>query len=98
MPIADKVYVRDPTRTALRRRGIAQTIPEGADRVTRRAQEAATADDHRPSANRLPPSKRLGTPFQPAPRWRGSATRYAKCAALYCSSLLLIAALIWLDP
>jgi transposase len=29
-------------------------------------------------------------------QWRAPATRYAKRAALYRSSLLLIAALIWL--
>jgi len=97
MLIADKAYAHDPTRVALRRRGIAHTIPERVDQVARRAAKG--------SRGGRPPMFDGGVYrqrnvvercFNRLKQWRALATRYAKRAALYRSSLLLIAALIWL--
>ncbi len=41
MLIADKADAHDPTRAALRRRGIAHTIPERVDQVARRAAKSS---------------------------------------------------------
>ena len=58
---------------------------------------AATADDHRPSTSRSTGNENVVEGcFNRLEQWRALATRYAKRAALYRSSLLLIAALIWL--
>jgi transposase len=87
MLIADKAYAHDPTRTALRRRGIAHTIPERADQVARRAAKGSRGGRppafdkqirrHRNVVERC--FNRLG-------QWRALATRYTERAALYRSS------------
>jgi transposase len=97
MVIADKAYAHDPTRTALRRRGIRHTIPERSDQVARRAAKGSRGGRppmfdpyvyrHRNVVERC---------FNRLKQWRALATRFAKRAALYRSSLLLVAALIWL--
>lgn len=97
MLIADKAYAHDPTRAALRRRGIAHTIPERSDQIARRTAKGSRGGRppafdkqiyrHRNVVERC---------FNRLKQWRALATRYAKRAALYRSSLLLIAALIWL--
>jgi transposase len=97
MLIADKAYAHDPTRLALRRRGIAHTIPERADQVARRA--AKGSHGGRPPAFDSETYRQRNVVercFNRLKQWRALATRYAKRAALYRSSLLLIAALIWL--
>jgi transposase len=48
MLIADKGYAHDPTRRALRRRGIRHTIPERADQVARRAAKGSAGAMARP--------------------------------------------------
>jgi transposase len=97
MLIADKAYAHDPTRTALRRRGIAHTIPERADQIARRAAKGSRGG--RPPAFDKQVYRQRNVVercFNRLKQWRALATRYAKRAALYRSSLLLIAALIWL--
>ncbi|GAA3342228.1 hypothetical protein GCM10020358_36430 [Amorphoplanes nipponensis] len=100
MLIADKAYAYDPTRNGLRRRGIAHTFPERSDQVARRV---CPSKPRRTTAvvrqGDLPAAKRrVERCFQPVlfKQWRDLPRRYAKRAALYGSSLLLIAALIWL--
>lgn len=97
MLIADKAYAHDLTRAALRRRGIAHTIPERSDQVARRA--AKGSHGGRPPAFDKQVYRQRNVVercFNRFKQWRALATRYAKRAALYHSSLLLIAALIWL--
>ena len=97
MLIADKAYAHDPTRIALRRRGIAHTIPERTDQLARRA--AKGSHGGRPPTFDSSVYRQRNVVercFNRLKQWRALATRYAKRAALYRSSLLLIAALIWL--
>lgn len=97
MLIADKAYAHDSTRQELRRRGIAHTIPQRADQVTRRAAKGSHGG-RRPVFDGEVYRQRnvVERCFNRLKQWRALATRYAKRAALYRSSLLLIAALIWL--
>jgi len=97
MLIADKAYAHDRTRRGLRKRGISHTIPERADQIARRAAKG--------SAGGRPPvfdgevyrqRNVVERCFNRFKQWRALATRYAKRAAIYRASLLLIAALIWL--
>jgi transposase len=97
MLIADKAYAHDPTRAGLRRRGIPHTIPERSDQVARRAAKGRRGG--RPPAFDKQVYRQRNVVercFNRLKQWRALATRYAKRAALYRSSLLLIAALIWL--
>jgi transposase len=97
MLIADKAYAHKPTRAGLRRRGIAHTIPERLDQVARRA--AKGSHGGRPPTFDPQVYRQRNVVercFNRFKQWRALATRYAKRAALYRSSLLLIAALIWL--
>jgi transposase len=97
MLIADKTYAHDPTRRGLRRRGIAHTIPERSDQVARRA--AKGSHGGRPLAFDKQIYRQRNVVercFNRFKQWRDLATRYAKRAAIYRSSLLLIAAVIWL--
>jgi transposase len=98
MLIADKGYAHDSTREALRRRGIRHTIPERSDQVARRAT--------RGSRGGRPPTfdpqiyrqrNVVERCFNRLKQWRDLATRYAKRAAIYRASLLLIATIIWLS-
>ncbi|MDG4820523.1 IS5 family transposase [Asanoa sp. WMMD1127] len=97
MLIADKAYAHDPTRSGLRRRGIPHTIPERSDQVARRAAKGSrggrppTFDPHVYRQRNV-----VERCFNRLKQWRALATRFAKRAALYRSSLLLVAALIWL--
>jgi len=97
MLIADKAYAHDLTRAVLRRRGIAHTIPERSDQVARRA--AKGSHGGRPPAFDKQVYRQRNVVercFNRFKQWRALATRYAKRAALYRSSLLLIAAVMWL--
>ncbi|GIF72780.1 hypothetical protein Asi02nite_22980 [Asanoa siamensis] len=97
MLIADKAYAHNPTRAGLRRRGIAHTIPERTDQVTRRATKGSQGGRLHDFDKQLYRHRNVFERcFNRLKQWRALATRYAKRAALYRSSLLLIAALIWL--
>ena len=97
MLIADKGYAHDPTRRALRRRGIPHTIPERRDQIARRAAKGS-AGGRPPAFDQVVYRRRnvVERCFNRLKHWRDLATRYAKRATIYRSSLLLIAAVIWL--
>ena len=97
MLIADKAYAHDPTRRALRRRGLPHTIPERADQVARRAAKGSSGG-RPPHFDAAVYRQRnvVERCFNRLKQWRDLATRYAKRAAIYRSSLLLISAVIWL--
>ena len=99
MLIADKGYAHDSTRRALRRRGIPHTIPErrrpgGPPRRAGQYWRRATSvfDPHIYRRRNV-----VERCFNRLKQWRDLATRYAKRATIYRSSLLLIAAVIWLS-
>jgi transposase len=97
MLIADKGYAHDPTRTALRRRGIRHTIPERSDQLARRAQRGSAGGrppDFDPHTYRQ--RNVVERCFNRLKQWRDLATRYAKRASIYRACLVLIASLIWL--
>ena len=97
MLIADKAYAHDSTRAALRRRGIRHAIPERSDQIARRAAKGSRGG--RPPAfdNEVYRQRNVVERcFNRLKQWRDLATRYAKRAAIYRASLVLIAALIWL--
>jgi transposase len=98
MLIADKGYAHDPTRAALRRRGIAHTIPERRDQLARRAAKGS-AGGRPPNFDPAIYRRRnvVERCFNRLKQWRDLATRYAKRASIYRSSLVLIAAVIWLS-
>ncbi|MFF3868210.1 transposase [Micromonospora sp. NPDC001898] len=95
--IADKGYAHDSTRRALRQRGIRHVIPERSDQVARRAAKGSHGG-RPPAFDKVIYKKRnvVERCFNRLKHWRDLATRYAKRASLYRSSLLLIAAIIWL--
>jgi transposase len=97
MLIADKAYTHDSTRHALRRRGISHTIPERADQVARRTAKGSRGG-RPPTFDKEVYRQRnvVERCFNRFKQWRALATRYAKRAAIYRTSLLLIAALMWL--
>lgn len=97
MLIADKAYAHDPTRKALRRRGIRHTIAERADQVARRAGKGSRGG-RPPEFDPVVYRQRnvVERCFNRLKHWRDLATRYAKRASIYRASLVLIAALIWL--
>ncbi|GAA1818275.1 hypothetical protein GCM10009835_42970 [Planosporangium flavigriseum] len=95
--IADKGYAHDPTRRALRRRGIRHAIPERSDQVARRA--ARGSQGGRPPAFDREIYKQRNVVercFNRLKWWRDLATRFAKRASIYRASLVLIATVIWL--
>jgi len=96
--LADKAYAHDSTRTALRRRGIRHAIPERRDQKARRAAKGSRGG--RPPAFDKQAYKQRNVVercFNRLKQWRDLATRYAKRASIYRSSLVLIAAVIWLS-
>ncbi|MEV4987605.1 IS5 family transposase, partial [Micromonospora sp. NPDC053811] len=95
--IADKGYAHDCTRRALRQRGIRHVIPERSDQIVRRAAKGS-AGGRPPTFDKATYRKRnvVERCFNRLKQWRDLATRYAKRASLYRTSLLLIAAIIWL--
>jgi transposase len=95
--LADKGYAHDSTRAALRRRKIRHAIPERRDQQARRAAKGTRGG--RPPAFDAQAYKQRNVVercFNRLKQWRDLATRYAKRAAIYRASLVLIAALIWL--
>jgi transposase len=97
MLLADKGYAHDPTRRALRQRRIPHTIPERVDQVARRAAKGS-AGGRPPDFDKQLYKQRnvVERCFNRLKQWRDLATRYAKRASIYRSSLTLIAAIIWL--
>lgn len=97
MLIADKGYAHDSTRAALRRRGIRHTIPQRSDQIARRIAKGSVGG-RPPGFDPLVYKRRnvVERCFNRLKQWRDLATRYAKRAAIYRASLLLIAAVIWL--
>jgi transposase len=95
--LADKGYAHDSTRTALRRRQIRHAIPERRDQIARRAAKGSHGG-RPPAFNREAYKQRnvVERCFNRLKHWRDLATRYAKRAAIYRASLVLIAAIIWL--
>ena len=97
MLIADKGYAHDPTRRALRRRGIPHTIPERSDQVARRA--AKGSDGGRPPGFDPLVYRRRNVVercFNRLKQWRDLATRYAKRLAYYRAELVIAAMILWL--
>jgi len=97
MLIADKGYAHDSTRTVLRRRRIAHTIPERSDQIARRTAKGSRGG--RPPAFDPDIYRQRNVVercFNRLKQWRDLATRYAKRASIYQASLTLIAAIIWL--
>ena len=95
--LADKGYAHDCTRAALRRRGIPCNIPERRDQIARRAAKGPRGG-RPPAFSREDYKQRnvVARAFGRLKQWRDLATRYAKRAAIYRASLVLISALIWL--
>jgi transposase len=95
--LADKGYAHDSTRAALRRRGIRHAIPERRDQAARRAAKGSRGG-RPPDFDRVAYRQRnvVERCFNRLKQWRDLATRYAKRAAIYRASLVLIAAIIWL--
>jgi transposase len=95
--LADKGYAHDSTRTALRRRRIRHVIPERSDQVARRTAKGPRGG-RPPSFDKDACKQRnvVERCFSRLKQWRDLATRYAKRAAIYRASLVLISALIWL--
>jgi transposase len=96
--LADKGYAHDSTRAALRRRHIRHAIPERSDQAARRAARGSRGG--RPPAFDAEAYKQRNVVercFNRLKQWRDLATRYAKRAAIYRASLVLIAAIIWLQ-
>jgi transposase len=95
--LADKGYAHDRTRAALRRRKIPHNIPERRDQIARRTARGSRGG--RPPAFSRDDYKQRNVverAFGRLKQWRDLATRYAKRAAIYRASLVLISALIWL--
>ena len=97
MVLADKGYAHDRTRAALRSRRIPHTIPERSDQIARRAAKGSRGG-RPPNVDTVLYRDRnvVERCFNRLKQWRDLATRYAKRASIYRSSLILIAAIIWL--
>ena len=94
--IADKGYAHDSTRSSAAA-GSGHVIPERSDQVARRAAKGSTGG-RPPAFDKATYRKRnvVERCFNRLKQWRDLATHYAKRASLYRSSLVLIAAVIWL--
>ena len=95
--IADRAYSHPSTRRALRRRGIAHTIPEKRDQRAHRL-KLGSAGGRPPKFDRHRYKQRnvVERCFNRLKQFRALATRYAKRAAYYRASLLLVSAVLWL--
>jgi transposase len=96
--LAGKGYAHDSARAALRRRGIRHAIPGRRGQQARRASRGSHGG--RPPAFDKDAYKQRNVVercFSRFKQWRDLATRYAKRAAIYRASLVIIAALIWLQ-
>ena len=95
--IADKAYSHPSTRRALRRRGIGHTIPEKSDQQAHRAKRGS-AGGRPPKFDRDRYKQRnvVERCFNRLKQFRALATRYAKRAAYYRATLLLVSAVLWI--
>lgn len=92
--IADKSYSHPSTRAALRRRGIAVTIPERDDQLARRRERGRGrpyAFDPEIYRDRNVVERCINRLKQ----WRGIATRYDKTARNYRGGILLASLVLW---
>jgi transposase len=97
--IADKAYSHPSTRRALRRRGIAHSIPEKRDqRAHRRTRGSAGGRPPKFDRDRYKQRNVVERCFNRLKQFRALATRYAKRAAYYRATLLLVSAVLWLRP
>jgi transposase len=88
--VADKAYAHLSTRVALRRRGIAATIPERSDQVARRAAKGS-AGGRPPTFDPVIYRQRnlVERCFNRLKQFRGLATRFAKRAAYHRAEIVL---------
>lgn len=94
--LGDKGYSSRATRTWLRCRGIAHTIPERADQVRNRARLGRRGG--RPPAFDRETYKRRNVVercFNRLKQWRGIATRYDKAAESFQAAVTLASLLMW---
>ena len=95
--VADKAYSHPSTRRALRRRGIAHSIPEKRDqRAHRRTRGSAGGRPPKFDRDRYKQRNVVERCFNRLKQFRALATRYAKRAAYYRATLLLVSAVLWL--
>ena len=95
--VADKAYSHPSTRTALRARGIPFTCPEKADQIARRKAKGS-AGGRPPAFDQQVYADRnvVERCFARLKQFRALATRYAKRAAYYRATLLLVSTVLWL--
>ena len=94
---ADKAYSHPSTRRALRQRRIAHSIPQKSDQIAHRAAKGSRGG--RPpafSAERYAGRNVVERCFNRLKQFRALATRYAKRAAYYRSTVLLASIVLWL--
>ncbi len=95
--IADKAYSHPFTRRALRRRRIAHSIPERSDqRAHRRTRGSAGGRPPKFDRDRYKQRNVVERCFNRLKQFRALATRYAKRAAYYRATLLLVSTVLWL--
>ena len=95
--IADKAYSHPSTHRALRRRGIAHSIPQKRDqRAHRRARGSAGGRPPTFDRDRYEQRNVVERCFNRLKQFRALATRYAKRAAYYRATLLLVSTVLWL--
>ncbi len=95
--VADKAYSHPSTRRALRRRGVAHSIPERrSQRAHRRARGSAGGRPPALDRDRYKQRNVVERCFNRLKQFRALATRYAKRAAYYRATLLLVSAVLWL--
>ena len=95
--VADRAYSHRSTRAALRRRGIAHTIPEKSDQQACRARQGSRGG--RPPAFDRETYRQRNVVERCVNRLkqnRALATRYAKRASLYRALVVIAAIRIWL--
>ena len=95
--IADRAYSHPSTRRALRRRGIGHTIPEKRDQQAHRVGRGSGGG--RPpkfDRDRYKQRNVVERCLNRLKQFRALATRYAKRAAYYRATLLLVSTVLWL--
>ncbi len=95
--LADKAYSHPSTRSDLRKRKIAHTIPERSDQIARR--KAKGSRGGRPPGFDPEVYKKRNTVergYLRLKQWRGIATRYDKHARTFLGGVLLAASILYL--
>ncbi len=95
--LADKAYSHPSTRRALRRRGIAHSIPEKRDQRAHRL-KLGSAGGRPPKFDRDRYKQRnvVERCFNRLKQFRALATRYAKRVAYYRTELVIASIVLWL--